>query len=89
MGSIPLEHLLTGVIAVAVGFLCSWLLLRRKQKREIEMKELNWEINVQKLKDELIKPQLEEYNINQYTLFQSEDSLVRAMGLRAFDLCAT
>lgn len=30
--------------------------------------------------------QLEDYNINQYTLFQSEDSLIRALGIRAFDL---
>ena len=30
--------------------------------------------------------QLEDYNINAYTLFQSEDALVRTMGLRAFDL---
>ncbi len=33
--------------------------------------------------------QLEDYNINHYTLFQSEDSLIRAMGLRAFDLRRT
>jgi len=64
MGSISLNHMLTGVIAVVVGFLCSWLLLRRKQRKEMEMKELNWEINVQKLKDELVKPQLEDYYIN-------------------------
>ncbi|MBN1866980.1 FRG domain-containing protein [Candidatus Sumerlaeota bacterium] len=30
--------------------------------------------------------QLEDYNINHYTLFQSEDSLVRSLGIRAFDL---
>jgi hypothetical protein len=30
--------------------------------------------------------QLEDYNINHYTLFQSEDSLVRSLGLRAFEL---
>jgi hypothetical protein len=61
MGNTPLEHLLTGVIAAIVGFFCSWLLLRRKQRKEIEMIELNWEINMQKLKDELIKQQLEDY----------------------------
>ncbi len=30
--------------------------------------------------------ELEDYNINHYTLFQTEDALVRALGLRAFDL---
>lgn len=30
--------------------------------------------------------QLEDYNINRHTLFQSEDSLVQALGLRAFEL---
>lgn len=29
--------------------------------------------------------QLEEYNINHYTLFQTEDALIRTMGLRVFD----
>lgn len=33
--------------------------------------------------------QLEDFNINHYTLFQSDDSLVRALGLRAFDLDLT
>tara|TARA_R110002167_G_scaffold61913_4_gene174934 strand:- start:33949 stop:34791 length:843 start_codon:yes stop_codon:yes gene_type:complete len=33
--------------------------------------------------------QLEEYNINHYTLFQSEDSLIHSMGLRAFNLNGT
>lgn len=33
--------------------------------------------------------QLEDYNINHYTLFQSEDSLVRSLGLRAFELDET
>ena len=32
---------------------------------------------------------LEDYNINHFTLFQSEDALVRTLGLRAFDLNAT
>ncbi|MGV3604766.1 MAG: FRG domain-containing protein [Planctomycetaceae bacterium] len=30
--------------------------------------------------------QLETYNINHYTLYQSEDSLIRTLGLRAFEL---
>lgn len=30
--------------------------------------------------------QLEDYNINHYTLFQTEDSLIRTLGIRAFDL---
>ena len=30
--------------------------------------------------------QLEDYNINHYTLFQTEDALIRTMGLRAFDI---
>ncbi|WP_197172173.1 FRG domain-containing protein [Novipirellula aureliae] len=30
--------------------------------------------------------QLGEYNINHYTLFQTEDALIRTMGLRAFDI---
>jgi hypothetical protein len=33
--------------------------------------------------------QLEDYNINHYTLFQSEDALIRTLGLRAFDLGGT
>ena len=33
--------------------------------------------------------ELEDYNINHYTLFQTEDSLVRSLGLRAFDLDGT
>ncbi|TWU04426.1 FRG domain-containing protein [Stieleria varia] len=33
--------------------------------------------------------QLDEYNINHYTLFQTEDALVRTMGLRAFDIDGT
>lgn len=33
--------------------------------------------------------QLDEYNINHYTLFQTEDALVRVMGLRAFDIVST
>jgi len=33
--------------------------------------------------------QLEDYNINHYTLFQSEDALVRALGLRVFDIYGT
>jgi hypothetical protein len=33
--------------------------------------------------------QLEDYNINHYTLFQSEDALIRAMAVREFDLCGT
>ena len=28
----------------------------------------------------------DDYNINHYTLFQTEDSLVRSLGLRAFDI---
>lgn len=30
--------------------------------------------------------ELDDYNINHYTLFQTEDSLVRSIGLRAFDM---
>lgn len=30
--------------------------------------------------------QLEDYNINHFTLFQTEDALIRSMGLRVFDL---
>jgi len=33
--------------------------------------------------------QLEDYNINHYTLFQSEDSLIRSLGLRAFEIDGT
>jgi hypothetical protein len=33
--------------------------------------------------------QLEEYNINNYTLFHTEDALIKTMGLRAFDLNGT
>ncbi len=33
--------------------------------------------------------QLDEYNINHYTLFQTEDALIRTMGLRAFDINGT
>lgn len=33
--------------------------------------------------------ELEDYNINRYTLFQSEDSLVQALGIRAFELDCT
>ena len=30
--------------------------------------------------------ELDDYNINQYTLYQSEDALVRSLGMRAFEL---
>ena len=30
--------------------------------------------------------QLDEYNINHYTLFQTEDALIHTMGIRAFNL---
>ena len=33
--------------------------------------------------------QLDEYNINHYTLFHTEDALIRTMGLRAFDIDGT
>ncbi len=33
--------------------------------------------------------QLDEYNINHYTLFNTEDALIRTMGLRAFDIDGT
>jgi hypothetical protein len=33
--------------------------------------------------------ELEDYNINRYTLFQTEDALVYALGLRAFDMAET
>ena len=33
--------------------------------------------------------QLDEYNINHYTLFRTEDALIRTMGLRAFEMDGT
>lgn len=30
--------------------------------------------------------QLDDYNLNQYTLYQSEDALIRSLGMRAFEL---
>jgi hypothetical protein len=33
--------------------------------------------------------QLEDYNINHYMLFHSEDLLIRSLGLRAFELDGT
>ncbi len=55
-------------------------------RRSICKQDVLIKITIPRTDRESALKQLEDYNINHYTLFRSEDSLIRSLGLRAFEL---